>query len=59
MAGQMTLMNEMRDIASIAADMASTDTSVRVRGAIDFLRSRHGATRSCSRTRPRVPRVST
>ncbi|CKH10624.1 response regulator transcription factor [Mycolicibacterium smegmatis] len=38
MAGQMTLMNEMRDIASIAADMASTDTSVRVRGAIDFLR---------------------
>ncbi|WP_234811736.1 response regulator transcription factor [Mycolicibacterium canariasense] len=29
---------DTRDYASIAADMVSTDTSVRVRGAIDFLR---------------------
>lgn len=38
MAGQMTLLSEPRDFVSIAADMASTDTAVRVRGAIDFLR---------------------
>lgn len=30
--------NDTRDYASIAADMVSTDTAVRVRGAIDFLR---------------------
>ncbi|MGV9797522.1 helix-turn-helix domain-containing protein [Mycobacterium sp. NPDC003449] len=29
---------DVRDFASIAADMVSTDTEVRVRGAIDFLR---------------------
>ncbi|MFN3003105.1 helix-turn-helix domain-containing protein [Mycolicibacterium wolinskyi] len=29
---------EPRDFAAIAADMASTDTGVRVRGAVDFLR---------------------
>ncbi|MDV3125490.1 response regulator transcription factor [Mycobacterium sp. 21AC1] len=34
----MRLGNETRDFASIAADMVSTDTEVRVRGAIDFLR---------------------
>jgi len=30
--------SETRDFTSIAADMVSTDTEVRVRGAIDFLR---------------------
>ncbi|WP_234820636.1 response regulator transcription factor [Mycolicibacterium goodii] len=38
MAGQMTVLNAPRDFDSIAADMASTDTAVRVRGAVDFLR---------------------
>jgi DNA-binding CsgD family transcriptional regulator len=33
-----TTLDETRDIASIAADMGSNDTSVRVRGAVDFLR---------------------
>jgi DNA-binding CsgD family transcriptional regulator len=33
-----TTLDQTRDIASIAADMVSNDTSVRVRGAIDFLR---------------------
>jgi hypothetical protein len=30
--------NTTRDFAAIAADMVSTDTEVRVRGAIDYLR---------------------
>lgn len=32
------LSSQARDFASVAADMASTDTEVRVRGAIDFVR---------------------
>ena len=30
--------HETRDFTSIAADMVSTDTEVRIRGAVDFLR---------------------